>query len=62
MGALEEFKSAVQFLGQHKIIPTVHQSYLSLDKTDEAITALKDGTQFGKIVVNIGTSTSSSRL
>jgi D-arabinose 1-dehydrogenase-like Zn-dependent alcohol dehydrogenase len=58
MGSLDEFKQAIEFTAQHKIKPVVHQTYSSLDKTDEAITALKDGTQFGKIVISISGGTS----
>lgn len=63
MGSLKEFKEAIGFAAQHKLLPVVHQTYPSLDKADEAITALKEGTQFGKVVVAIATSSQgTSRL
>lgn len=63
MGSFEEFKEAIKFASDHKLIPVVHQTYASLDKADEAITALKEGTQFGKVVVAIATaSQGASRL
>lgn len=63
MGSFEELKDAIKFTAQHKLLPVVHQTYPSLDKADEAITALKEGTQFGKVVVAIaGNNQSTSRL
>lgn len=53
MGSLEEFKEAVSFTSKHKIIPTVHQIYDSLDNADQALNDLKEGNQFGKLVVSI---------
>lgn len=65
MGSLDEFKQAIKFASEKKIIPTVHQTYSSLDKADDALVALKEGTQFGKLVILIdgsGSGQSTSRL
>lgn len=61
MGSFAEFEAAVAFVDKHKIVPVVHQVFAGLDQAEHAIQVIKDGEQFGKIVISIH-SPSSSKL
>jgi len=50
MGSPSEFKDLLSFMEKHKIKPLVHSEY-SFDKAAEAISALSEGKQIGKIVI-----------
>lgn len=51
MGSKSEFKQMLQFVNEHKIRPVVHKVYTGLDKAEEAFVEMRDGKQFGKLVV-----------
>lgn len=53
MGSRREFGDMVKFVEKHHIRPVVHRVYRGLDKTEEAMVEMRDGKQFGKIVVLI---------
>jgi len=53
MGSFEEFKAATKFIDEHKIRPIVHQVFQGLEAAEEAFQTMKDGSQFGKLVVEI---------
>lgn len=53
MGSLAEFKEAVAFVGKHKLRPVIHKTVPSLDQAEDAFQAMKNGEQFGKLVVRI---------
>jgi len=51
MGTPQEFKDLLDFMNKHKIKPVIHSEY-TFDKSIEAMKALKEGKQVGKIVIN----------
>lgn len=62
MGSLEEFKAAIAFIDKHKIKPVVYKTLDGLEQAEEGFQILKDGSQFGKIVVKISKDAPSSKL
>ena len=60
MGSRKEFFDMVSFVERHHIRPVVHRVYRGLEKTDEAMVEMRDGKQFGKIVVLIDQSSSAT--
>lgn len=51
MGSKAEFKKMLQFVADHKIRPVVHKVYTGLSQAEEAFVEMRDGKQFGKLVV-----------
>ncbi len=51
MGSKNEFGNMVRFVAEHKIRPVVHKSYNGLQRAEEAFDEMKNGTQFGKLVI-----------
>jgi D-arabinose 1-dehydrogenase-like Zn-dependent alcohol dehydrogenase len=62
MGSLEEFKSAIAFVDKHKIRPVVYKTLDGLEEAEEGFQILKNGQQFGKVVVRISQDAPSSKL
>jgi zinc-binding alcohol dehydrogenase/oxidoreductase len=50
MGSPREFADLLQFMDEHKIHPVIHAEY-TLEQAKEAMNALREGTQVGKIVI-----------
>jgi len=50
MGSPREFNDLLQFMDKHKILPIIHAEY-RLEQAVEAMDALREGTQVGKIVI-----------
>ena len=61
MGSFEEFKAVVAFIDKHKIVPVVHSVSSGLESAEEAFVTMRDGAQFGKLVVEV-TGQSASKL
>lgn len=55
MGSKAEFKELLAFVSKHQIRPVVSKVYTGLDKADEAFVEMRDGKQFGKLVVIVDT-------
>jgi len=53
MGSVVEFKQAVAFIDQHKILPVVDKMLDGLESAEEGFEIMKKGTQFGKIAIYI---------
>jgi len=51
MGSPREFAALIEFMEKHKVKPTIHSEY-TFDSSIEAIEALKEGKQVGKIVIS----------
>ncbi len=51
MGSVADFKALIQFMEKHKIKPSIHASY-PLGQAIQAMDALREGKQIGKIVIN----------
>lgn len=51
MGSKAEFRKMLQFVSDHKIRPVVHKVYTGLEQAEEAFVEMRDGKQFGKLVV-----------
>ena len=49
MGSREEFFAAVQFIGEHEIVPVVDTVLTGLDEAEKGFELLKRGGQFGKV-------------
>ncbi|BFZ57731.1 hypothetical protein PYCC9005_004784 [Savitreella phatthalungensis] len=58
MGSRREFFDMVAFVERHRIKPVVHKVYRGLEAAEEAFVEMRDGKQFGKIVVLIDPSSS----
>jgi D-arabinose 1-dehydrogenase-like Zn-dependent alcohol dehydrogenase len=54
MGSLVEMHESTKFLAAHKIVPVVSRVFDGLEKSEEAFEMMRNGEQFGKIVVRIG--------
>jgi len=50
MGSPSEFKALLSFMDEHKIKPTIHSEF-TLENAIDAMEALKEGHQVGKIVI-----------
>ena len=61
MGSNKEFADMVAFVGKTGVRPVVEHVFHGLDQADQAFTLMKDGAQFGKIVVTV-TSTESAKI
>lgn len=56
MGSRKEFREMVQFVREKKIVPVVSKVVKGLDNLDginSLFDVMKEGTQFGKLVVEI---------
>ncbi|GAA6050391.1 hypothetical protein JCM3770_004014 [Rhodotorula araucariae] len=53
MGSRDEFFAAVAFIAKHEIHPIVDRVLDGLDRAEEGFQLLKEGGQFGKVVINI---------
>jgi D-arabinose 1-dehydrogenase-like Zn-dependent alcohol dehydrogenase len=65
MGSRKEFRDMVAFVKEKKIRPIVSRVVKGLDNTKEIDTLfddIKKGSQFGKLVIEIGEGTGSSKL
>lgn len=65
MGSRKEFKDMVAFVKEKKIKPIISRVVRGLDniqEIDSLFDDMKNGSQFGKLVIEIGDSTSSSKL
>ena len=65
MGSRKEFRDMVAFVNEKKITPIVSRVVKGLDNLKEIDTLfddMKNGSQFGKLVIEIGQSASSSKL
>lgn len=56
MGSFQEFQAAINFVDKHKIRPIVHKTVHGLENADEAFETMKNGDQFGKLVIKIADS------
>ncbi|KAF3084697.1 hypothetical protein TWF102_011855 [Orbilia oligospora] len=54
MGSRKEFKEMVSFVNKHGIEPVVSTTVKGLSRADEVFEIMKKGTQFGKLVVELG--------
>jgi NADPH:quinone reductase-like Zn-dependent oxidoreductase len=59
MGSKREFKEMIDFVAKHQIKPIVHKVYQGLEQAEDAFVEMRDGHQFGKIVVQVARSDSS---
>jgi len=65
MGSNKEFKDMIAFVNEKKIKPIVSRIVKGIDnlkEIDELFNEMKQGTQFGKLVIEIGGEGSSSKL
>lgn len=65
MGSRQEFKDMIAFVNEKKIRPVVSRVVNGLDNLGEINTLfddMKQGKQFGKLVIEIATQTSTSKL
>ena len=65
MGSRKEFKDMVAFVNEKKVRPIVSKVAKGLENIkdiDELFEQMRNGSQFGKLVVEIGNGTSSSKL
>lgn len=65
MGSRKEFKDMVTFVKDKKIKPVVYRVVRGLDNIKEIDTLfedMKNGSQFGKLVIEIGEGNGSSKL
>lgn len=53
MGSHQDFKDATAFMSQHKIVPVVSNILNGLKSAEEGFEMMKNGTQFGKIVIDL---------
>jgi D-arabinose 1-dehydrogenase-like Zn-dependent alcohol dehydrogenase len=58
MGSFAEFKDAVKFCEKHEIHPVVHTVYRGLEQAEEGYKTMKEGSQFGKLVIDVSGSAS----
>jgi len=58
MGSLKEFKEAVRFSYDHKIVPIVDRIINGLECAEEAFKIMDESSQFGKLVLMIGLTSS----
>ncbi len=62
MGSRSEFSSMVRFVGEKKIRPVVSLAVDGIDRADECFEVMKNGDQFGKLVIIISGESDSSKL
>lgn len=53
MGSRDEFEKMLKFIENHQIRPVVSNVWEGLEKTPEAILNMRNGAQFGKLVVTV---------
>ena len=53
MGSHQDLEDATAFISQHRIVPVVHQVIDGLGNAEQGFQIMKDGEQFGKIVVKV---------
>ena len=53
MGSQRELTEATNFISEHKIVPVVSDILDGLEAFEEGFEAMKQGSQFGKIVICI---------
>ncbi|KAF9177155.1 hypothetical protein BGZ51_009073, partial [Haplosporangium sp. Z 767] len=53
MGSRVEFEKMLEFVERYQIRPVVSQVFEGLEKASEAFQKMKDGAQFGKLVVTV---------
>ncbi|CCG81650.1 Putative uncharacterized protein [Taphrina deformans PYCC 5710] len=53
MGSKAEFRRMLAFVAEHKIRPVVHKVYIGLDAAEDAFVEMRDGKQFGKLVITV---------
>ncbi|KAG0247500.1 hypothetical protein BG011_001387 [Mortierella polycephala] len=53
MGSRAEFEKMLEFVEKHQIRPIVSQVFEGLEKVSEAVECMKNGVQFGKMVVTV---------
>jgi len=53
MGSQRELVEATNFIAKHQIVPVVSEVIEGLEKYEEGFDAMKQGSQFGKIVVRV---------
>jgi D-arabinose 1-dehydrogenase-like Zn-dependent alcohol dehydrogenase len=53
MGSQRELVEATKFIAEHKIVPVVSEIIDGLENYEEGFDAIKQGSQFGKIVVRL---------
>ncbi|KAK3825342.1 MAG: hypothetical protein J3Q66DRAFT_294179 [Benniella sp.] len=56
MGSRLEFEQMLEFVTKHKIKPVVSQVWQGLESAEEAFETMKKGSQFGKLVLSLKTS------
>ncbi|EGG03345.1 uncharacterized protein MELLADRAFT_117356 [Melampsora larici-populina 98AG31] len=62
MGSLQEFHEMIDFIEAHQIKPIIFKTLLGFESVEEAFEILKDGKQFGKVVVEISKGSTSLKL
>lgn len=62
MGSRKEFKEMVSFVNKHGIKPVVSTTVNGLGRADEVFEIMKKGTQFGKLVVEVGDTGEAAKL
>lgn len=53
MGSHKDLVDATAFLNEKKIIPVVSRVFKGLESAEEAFNMVKNGDQFGKVVIKI---------
>ena len=62
MGSQQDLTDAVAFLEQHRITPIVSTILDGLNQFEEGFAIMKEGSQFGKIVIRISSSDIETKL
>lgn len=62
MGSAKEFEEMIEFVQKYKIKPIVSHVFQGFDKVEEAFQLMKNGEQFGKIVVDLSNGESQAKL
>lgn len=60
MGSLLEFQEMIEFIEKHQIEPVVFKTLIGFESVEEGFEILKNGKQFGKVVVEISKAGSTS--
>lgn len=60
MGSKAEFKEMLKLVEENRIRPVIHKVYKGLSEAEDAFLEMRDGKQFGKIVVMVDPSASAS--
>ncbi|KAF9170889.1 hypothetical protein BGX21_010288 [Mortierella sp. AD011] len=55
MGSRLEFEQMLEFVSKHKLKPVVSQVWQGLESVDEGFNTMKNGSQFGKLVLSLKT-------